>query len=154
MPAVEGGSTPSRPCPEKALPAGVAQRFEDGALRVSLPVDVYGLEAIFRSCYWLTDRCYVYLGPPSNGVIEVTLVSKSGRPIDTDELTWDFLNDLVDQHLRVHIHEETHAIREMIVAQAFAEVDLIDDRGNPVDPPGTKPRSDDPERIRAWRPVS
>ncbi len=154
MTAVDGDSTPSRPSPEKSLPEGVTRRFEDGALRVSLPVDVYGLEAIFRSCYRLTDRCYVYLGPPSNGVIEVTLVSKSARLVDTDELTWDFLNDLVDQHLRVHIHEETRAIREMIVAQAFAEVDLIDDRGTPLDAPGSPPRGDDPEGIRTWRSVS
>ncbi len=103
MTAVDGDSTPSRPSPEKSLPEGVTRRFEDGALRVSLPVDVYGLEAIFRSCYRLTDRCYVYLGPPSNGVIEVTLVSKSARLVDTDELTWDFLNDLVDHR---HPYEE------------------------------------------------
>lgn len=151
---MERDGTASGPSLEKALPPGVAHRFQDGALRVSLPLDVYGLEAIFRSCYWLTDRCYVYLAPPTNGLIDVVLVSKSGSLPDTDQLTWDFLNDLVDQHLRVRIGEETRAIREIIVAQAFSEADLIDDAGNLLRDSGTAPPGDDPKGIRAWRPVS
>jgi His-Xaa-Ser system protein HxsD len=140
--------------PEKILPEGVTQRFEDGALRVSLPIDVYGLEAILRSCYWLTEHCFVYLGRPAAATVEITLVSKSGRPLETDQFTWDFLNDLVDQRLRVEIQAETRSIREMIVAQAFAEVDLIDDRGKVVDPSGGNQPGDDPEGIRRWRPAS
>jgi len=142
------------PSPEKILPAGVAQRFEDGSLRISLPVEVYGIDAILRSCYWLTEHCFIYVGRPTAATIEVTLVSKSGRPIDTDQLTWDLLNDLIDQRLRVQIQEETRSIREMIVAQAFAEIDVIDDRGKVRDELEAKPPSDDPEGIRGWRPVS
>jgi His-Xaa-Ser system protein HxsD len=145
---------PESPSPEKLLPEGVARRFDDGALRVSLPVEVYGLDAIFRSCYWLTEHCFVYLGRPTASTVEVTLVAKSGRQINTDQLTWDFLNDLVDQHLRVQIQGETRSIREMIVAQAFAEVDLIDDRGKAVDASVPKQLGDDPKGIRAWRPAS
>jgi len=145
---------PDPPSPERVLPNGVTQRFEDGALRVSLPVEVYGLDAILRSCYWLTEHCFVYLGRPTAATIEVTLVAKSGRATETDQLTWDFLNDLIDQRLRVQVQAETRPIREMIVAQAFAEIDLIDDRGKIADPPGAKKPGDDPEGIRVWRPVS
>lgn len=149
----------SVPQPERHLPAGVASRFEDGALRISLPLDVYGLPAILRSCYWLTDRCFVYLGRPKDGedgVIEVTLLSKTVSSEDTDRLTWDFLNDLVDQRLRIEINAETRTIRDLIVTQAFAEVDVIDDRGRPRGQ-GTHPSdhpTDDPEGIKTWRPVS
>ena len=146
----------SVPRPELQLPAGVARRFEDGALRVTLSLDVYGLQAIFRSCYWLTDRCFVYLAPPKDGLIEVTLISKKADSTQTDQLAWDFLNDLVDQRLRIDINAETREIREMIVAQAFADIDVIDDRGRPVAPDAsqTNRAEQDPDGIKQWRPAS
>ena len=147
-----GGSVPR---PESQLPAGVARRFEDGALHISLSLDVYGLQAIFRSCYWLTDRCFVYLAPPKEGLIEVTLISKKVDSTQTDQLAWDFLNDLIDQRLRVDINAETREIREMIVAQAFADIDVIDDRGRPVTPDAsqTNRAEQDPDGIKQWRPA-
>jgi His-Xaa-Ser system protein HxsD len=144
------------PQPELQLPAGVATRFEDGALRVTLSIDVYALQAILRSCYWLTDRCFLYLAPPKDGLIEITLLSKSGDSTQTDQLTWDFLNDLIDQQLRISINAETQAIREVIVAQAFADVDLIDDRGCPIssDESQEDQVDADPDGIKKWRPAS
>ncbi len=124
-------------------------------MRISLSLDVYGLAAIVRSCYWLTDRCFVYLAPPKQGMIEISLISKNGDLTDTNRLTWDFLNDLVDQQLRVRINEETRTIREMIVAQAFADTDLIDDRGRPrQQTPEADQGDNDSEGIQRWRPVS
>lgn len=145
----------SVPRPELQLPAGVARRFEDGALRITLSLDVYGLQAIFRSCYWLTDRCFVYLAPPTEGLIEVTLISKKLDSTQTDQLAWDFLNDLIDQRLRIDINAETREIREMIVAQAFADIDVIDDRGRPVilDASQTNRAEQDPDGIKQWRPA-
>ena len=144
------------PRPELTLPAGVATRFEDGALRVTLSLDVYGLQAILRSCYWLTDRCFVYLAPPKEGQIEITLLARNTDTTQTDQLTWDFLNDLVDQQLRVDISAETRTIRETIVAQAFAEIDLIDDRGRPItrDSSPSDRADQDPDGIKQWRPAS
>ena len=43
-----------------------------------------------------------------------------------------FINSLIDNQLRVSIQQETTAVREMIVAQAFSDVDVIDDRGRAV----------------------
>lgn len=146
---------PESNLPMNSLPPGVSQRFEDGALRVSLPLDVYGLPALFRACYRLTDHCFVYLSPPQSGSIEITLIAKTDRVTDTDQLAGSFLNDLIDQRLRVDIGEETRAIREMIVAQAFSAVDVIDDRGRPVEQrekSDTEP--DDPQGLKRWRPVS
>lgn len=147
-------STP--PSPEAVLPRGSAWRYEDGALRLALSTDVYGLDAIFRSCYRLTERCYVYLSPPHDGVVEVSLVAKDGGVHATDQLAWSFLNDLVDQRLRIDVNRETRTIREVIVAQAFAETDLIDDRGQPLaqsDQPTYPIPDNDPQRIQTWRAV-
>lgn len=157
VPEARHDLAPSPPPPERTLPDGACYRFDDGALRLSLSLDVYGLDAILRACYWITDRCYVYLAPPRDRLIEITLLAKDGGSITTDRLVWDFLNDLIDQRLRIDVNRETRAIREMIVAQAFAETDLIDDRGRPISDPSLatqdKPNAD-PEGIERWRPAS
>jgi len=139
------------PAPEVALPAGAAVRFEDGALRLALSTDIYSIGAILRSCYWLTDRCYVHLAPRSEGQVEVTLLAKSGEGDETSSIGWELLNSLVDNQLRISIQQETSAVREMIVAQAFSDVDVIDDRGRPVRP-GSEPDVDQ-RAITNWRPV-
>jgi His-Xaa-Ser system protein HxsD len=38
----------------------------------------------------------------------------------------EFSNELVNQRVRLDIANETRSIRELIVAQAFAEADLLD----------------------------
>jgi His-Xaa-Ser system protein HxsD len=142
---------PELPRPEVALPAGAAVRLEDGALRLTLSTKIYSIGAILRSCYWLTDRCYVHLAPASEGHVDVTLLAKVGKEATTSSAASEILNQLVDNQLRVSIQQETATVRELIVAQAFSDVDLIDDRGRPVGPGGT-PRMDE-STITTWRPV-
>jgi His-Xaa-Ser system protein HxsD len=126
-------------------------RFEDGALRLTLSMEIYSVGAILRSCYWLTDRCYVHLFPAGNGHVEATLLAKNGEGSGTSTIAWEFLNSLVDNQLRVSIQQETAAVREMIVAQAFSDVDVIDDRGRPIRQGGTP--EVDQQAIATWRPV-
>jgi hypothetical protein len=38
----------------------------------------------------------------------------------------EFSNELINQQVRRDVANETKAVRELIVAQAFAEADLID----------------------------
>jgi His-Xaa-Ser system protein HxsD len=137
--------------PEDILPKGAAYRFQDGSLRLSLATELYSLDAIRRSCYWLTDRCYVFLSRSRTDTVEVTLIAKgSGAPAEsTNSLAWMFLNDLIDQQLRVDIGNETAGIRELIVAQAFAEADVIDHSGRPVE---INVSSDEPP-VDRWKPV-
>ena len=139
------------PGPEAALPEGAAIRFADGALRLTLSTHIYSVGAILRTCYWLTDRCYVYLAQSGNGDIEATLLAKTGDESETRSLAWQFLNDLVDNQLRVSIQQETAVVRNMIVEQAFSDVDLIDDRGRRVQP-GSTPGVDQ-TALTTWRPV-
>jgi His-Xaa-Ser system protein HxsD len=142
---------PELPRPEAALPPGAAVRFEDGALWLTLATEIYSVAAILRSCYWLTDKCYVHLYPAADSHVEVTILAKSGEPSETSAIAWDLLNGLIDNQLRVSIQQETTAVREMIVAQAFSDVDVIDDRGRTVREGGVP--SIDQQAITNWRPV-
>jgi His-Xaa-Ser system protein HxsD len=85
------------------------------------------MDALFRVCYAFTDKCYLFLEPKEEtpSVINVRFTRKEADH-DLAPLAGEFSNALVDQRVRLEISAETKAVRELIVAQAFAEADLID----------------------------
>ena len=50
----------------------------------------------------------------------------SGARVDERQLTGDFLNELLDQALRERLEAEFGPVRELIVAQAFSEANMLD----------------------------
>lgn len=103
---------------------------DHGVVRVSR--SVYGLPAIFRTCYRFTDHYYLYLRP--DGPDDVLVFIKPKAPsCDLDQAMGAFANDLIDQRLRFEVSRETGAIRELIVAQAFAEGNLLPDSQQDAD---------------------
>ncbi len=115
----------------------------EGATSFDVEVRVYSIEVIFRSAYEFTDRCFVYLTEPRDGVIRVHLAVRT--PSDQPrELVGAFLNALVDFRLRERIERETRTIRDLLVAQAFAEGDLLDRSDCEAEP------NDDPRGISRW----
>ncbi len=87
---------------------------------------IYSREAVLRACYWFTDRCHVFLSRAEAGVFSVRITVKPGG-VELDSVAGDFENALLDAQLRREIGQETERIRELIVAKAFAEGDLLDD---------------------------
>lgn len=81
---------------------------------------LYSREALFRACYLFTDRCYLFLRQLENGNIAVDF---RGQETATrlEHVVGAFANELINQRLRADISRETQSIRELIVAQAFAE---------------------------------
>lgn len=114
---------------------------EHDAVRIFVNIEIYSLEALFRACYLFTDRCYVFIEPDrSSSTVRVNFARKNG---DTDlgRIVGDFSNELINQKLRRDIAAETRPIRELIVAQAFAEADLLDRSASESD------YNDDPKDI-------
>ncbi len=93
-----------------------------------LPVDteIYSLQAILRSCYWFTDRCFLFIEKESAGRYLVHFAGRS-RDADLPRIVGEFANSLLENQLRVDIEAETRTIRELIVAKAFAEGNLLAD---------------------------
>jgi His-Xaa-Ser system protein HxsD len=98
----------------------------DDSLCICLDLTVYPLEVLFRVCYAFTDRCYLFLthGEPSSSV-KVQFARKS-PDCELEKVAGEFSNELINQKVRLDIAAETKPIRELIVAQAFAEADLLD----------------------------
>jgi radical SAM pair-associated protein len=103
--------------------------LSDGALSILVDTRIYSLEVLFRTCYVFTDRSYLFLEPSNDPeIINVRFSSKNADCV-LSETAAEFCNELVSQRVRLNIANETRPIRELIVAQAFAEADLIDRSG-------------------------
>jgi His-Xaa-Ser system protein HxsD len=103
------------------------EELSEDSLRMSVDTSIYSMDALFRVCYAFTDRCYLFLEPKEEtpSVINVRFTRKEADH-DLASLAGEFSNALIDQRVRLEIFAETKAVRELIVAQAFAEADLID----------------------------
>jgi His-Xaa-Ser system protein HxsD len=88
--------------------------------------EVYPLQVLFRACYLFTDRCYLFLSRESESTnIKICFAGKS-PDANLKEIVGDFCNELINQQVRLTVAKETQVIRELIVAQAFAEAEFID----------------------------
>ena len=114
----------------------------DGS-EVTLRLDesVYSREAVLRACNWFTDRVSLTVSEAGPGKIDVRLKAHPGK-VDLESLIGELENALLDAQVRIEISRETAAVRELIVAKAFAEGDLLEDApaGEWHDPVATPPR--------------
>jgi His-Xaa-Ser system protein HxsD len=110
----------------------------ESLLAVEVDLSLYGLPAVFRACYKLTGRCYVIMARTEDpGWLTVTLLAKTSEPIAAS-LAGELYNEILDQQIRENLESEMGPVRELIVAQAFAEGNLLDplrDEGNYEDDP-------------------
>lgn len=88
---------------------------------VHVDLAVHPLDAVLRACHTFSGRCSVFVRHVEGGV-DVELAPR--EPFDN--LEGAFANALLDANLRARIAAETQTIRELIVAQAFCEADLLD----------------------------
>ncbi len=131
---------------------------------VSFRVDtsVYPISAVTRAAYKFTARYHVAIRREAgdSSSVTVTLTPKSPSVLDSTAervLIGDFENELIDQRLRESLEAEFGALRELIVAHAFSDTNLLDparDDGDYVeDPlgiglPGPQPTAASNERPR------
>src|SRR5258708_979414 len=102
-----------------------AQATPDGCLTVAIDLGIYPLDAVSRCVYEFTDRAFVFLTRSD----DQSCVVVRFQPRSNDDLTTiigEFSNRLLEHKLRLEIAQETRAIRELLVAQAFVEADFLD----------------------------
>ncbi len=104
-------------------------------LAFDVDTSIYELDSILRAAYRLTDRCYVFLArDPQNpqrltiylGVKPPAGSDRTASRLDVTALAGELSNELIDQQLRTVLAREAGPVRELIVAQAFAEGNLLD----------------------------
>ena len=137
---------PRRPNDGDAIRAAV----KSGEAILLVDESVYSRDVLLRTCYWFTDRCYLFVSRAGTGVFSVRIRAKAGGTA-LDTISGEFENALIDQQVRQDIARETARLRELIVAKAFAEGQDLDDAPvgdyrDPVDMVRAKAGGTDGER--------
>lgn len=102
-------------------------RPETNGHSIRVDLAIYPLEVVLRACHVFTARFYVFAHTVTEGtaIVDFALRDTNGS---LPELIGEFSNALLDYQLRAQIASETQTIRELLVAQAFCEADLLDRR--------------------------
>jgi len=108
------------------MPEAVQSRLADSAIVFVVDEAIYSRRAILRALHWYSDQFGISTSTGPDGTFVITMRSKK-QNADFQQLVNEFENKLIDAQLRIEIRDETSRIRELIVAKAFAEGDLLDD---------------------------
>lgn len=112
----------------------------EASLTLTLDARQFSREAALKAAYWFTKDLNIEF-PPSDTehLFEVVLRAKCSSPtLDNpaprtlNDLASEFRNALIDAELRIQVHRETAAVRELILAKAFAEAGVLESS-----PPGS-----------------
>ena len=93
---------------------------------VILSKAVYEKEAVFAAAYALSGLCRNSVEPAEAGYVKVTLEFLApGTDTDREKIENRFMNELIDQQLRLDLERRYGPIRRLIVQQAFAPLDNL-----------------------------
>jgi His-Xaa-Ser system protein HxsD len=96
---------------------------KDGEITVFADAKLYSKEAIFKCLYWYGDKFHTNVSFHNQDTYKITLIPISTSQISTNEMELYLAKlerDLVDFSVRQLVNQETQAIRELLIAKAFA----------------------------------
>jgi His-Xaa-Ser system protein HxsD len=96
---------------------------------------VYPVAAAIATGYRFSDRAFVWLqSSERTGSYHICVKPKTASD-DRVRLADAFVNELLDQTLRLHLNQQFGPLRTLITAQAFAEGNLLDSVSAPEQAP-------------------
>jgi His-Xaa-Ser system protein HxsD len=122
-----------------ATPSYVPFGRDGSRLVIEIDTSIYSRDAALRASYKFTDRCHILLDThPTRPGHLVAYLDPKVATINFQTLYGEFANELLDQQLRERLEAQFGDVRSLIVAQAFAEGNLLDrdrDEGDYVGDP-------------------
>ncbi|OHB57691.1 MAG: His-Xaa-Ser system protein HxsD [Planctomycetes bacterium GWF2_42_9] len=104
---------------------GIIINKDDNSICLQVDEYLYQKEAIQAASHKFIDKNYVKIDRNSVGLISVILRPKEN--CESENLALEFCNELIDQQVRINIEKSCGNIRDLIVKQAFAPIDNIQD---------------------------
>jgi His-Xaa-Ser system protein HxsD len=96
---------------------------------VEVDSTIYSESAVMRAAYKFSGQYHVILSRggtrPEQLLVSLSLKATQVVP-DVPTIRGDFFNELLDQQLREKLEAEFGGVRELILAQAFADTNLLD----------------------------
>ena len=93
-------------------------------LRFSLDIKVYSLDSVKRAAFDLCNDAYFKFTSNENEQIMIDVKLKEGASPNTID---NFFNKILDHQLRIDLASQFGTLREIIVAQAFAPCDNLNE---------------------------
>lgn len=92
---------------------------------IALDLRVSPLVAVQKTAYRLARRCTAAIGAPDGDRLVVSLrFDTHATDAEMESCLDAFYRELLDQSLRVKVAEETASLRQLLLALAYARVDL------------------------------
>ncbi len=105
-----------------------------GTYCISVDTSLYSPQAILKTCYLFLDQCYLFVDAENSETSEVKVYfSSSDENTDLRKIIGEFSNRLIWQEVRQKVWAETQTVREIIVAQALTEGNILDRSGIEAD---------------------
>jgi His-Xaa-Ser system protein HxsD len=96
-----------------------------GALAyLTVDTSIYGKTAVFKTAYWYTERCYLFLSRVEGSPNSIQIEIRPKSIMSNEELVAvcrEFANNLIDQQVRQEVIAETGNIRDALIKKAFFE---------------------------------
>ena len=108
--------------------------IEMNSFNISVDLASYSLLALQNVIYWMSGKHTIRISSSTNHTAKLEVTSTQ----DKNKFEEEFWRRLIDQELREKIKKETQPIRDLIIAQAFSHLNLVNsdiDEGNPFDDP-------------------
>jgi His-Xaa-Ser system protein HxsD len=106
------------------------QVMNDGSYKIQLPSSLFGISTVKKAAYKFTGSFHFIFQGDEGSTLVLYLRPKTDS-IETEKLIGDFYNELLDQDLRETIAQETKAVRDLILAEAFSKVSILHPEPNP-----------------------
>ena len=119
---------------------------QDGEKTLRFDTGIYRVAAVKKAAYRLGGRLHFHIESDGEDGLRVTLRPRHGG--DIEFLAGEFCNEVLDQDLRETVAEETRPVRDILMAQAFSAVSLVDEMGDDGD------YLEDPKGIRTRKNIS
>lgn len=128
-----------RDSPDLAIPI----ERNAGGVTLSIDQNIYSRKAVMRASHWHTGELWISISRSDADRLDVSIKPKNDS-VDIDRAIAEFQNSLLDAQLRIEIADETATVRDLIVAKAFAEGDILEDAPvNDWKDPVASPKSTD-----------
>ena len=98
-----------------------------GVIALEIDRALFSMDALLKAAYKFTDRCHIFIQTHETRTDRWLVLMRPKQTAQTgDQLSGDFSNELIDQRLRERLEQQFGDVRTLIVAQAFAEGNLLD----------------------------
>jgi His-Xaa-Ser system protein HxsD len=106
----------------------VSERHERETASLEIDRELFSADAVLRTAYKFTDLWFIFLQThvTRGNRWLVVLKPKPTAASTTVDVVGEFANELIDQQLRLQLERQFGDVRTLIVAQAFAEGNLLD----------------------------